>query len=230
VAEDAYHFLQEFFVAHPEYQQNEFYIFGESYGGHYAPAISNRVYNGNKNKEGIQINLTGVGVGNGLTDPVVQYQYYDEMANNNTYNIKCVSEDAYAKMQKHEPTCIKLAKACQVDVDMCQAADEFCNTFLTTPYYMTGLNPYDIRKPCEGDLCYDFDNVDTFLNLNSTRAALGVSDKVETWASCNTAVNVAFVSDWMRSFQQVRVCALFFATVHHYSLPFFFTLFKLVYT
>jgi carboxypeptidase C (cathepsin A) len=57
VAEDMYSFLQEFFKAHPEYSDREFYVFGESYGGHYAPAISNRIFTGNNNKEGLYINL-----------------------------------------------------------------------------------------------------------------------------------------------------------------------------
>ena len=44
---------------------NEFYVFGESYGGHYVPAISKRIYDGNQNNEGLKINLAGLGVGNG---------------------------------------------------------------------------------------------------------------------------------------------------------------------
>jgi len=200
VADDLYAFLQEFFEAHPQYQQNEFFVFGESYGGHYVPAISSRVYQGNQNNEGIHINLAGLGVGNGLTVPTIQYKYYPEMAMNNTYDIKCVSEDAYSNMLDHVEPCIKLAEACQVNVEICDQADTYCNLFETTPYYNTGLNPYDIRKPCEGDLCYDFTNVDTFLNLPSTFEALHVADEVEKWESCNTKVNVMFVKDWMRNF------------------------------
>lgn len=111
VADDLYDFLQQFFISHPEYAQNEFYVFGESYGGHYVPAITSRVYEGNKNNEGVHINLKGLGIGNGLTDPVIQYAYYPQMANNNTYDIKCVSEEAYSNMVDHVAPCIKLAEA-----------------------------------------------------------------------------------------------------------------------
>lgn len=205
VGEDMYQFLQEFFTAHPEYVSNHFFVFGESYGGHYAPAIASRIFQGNNNNEGIHINLSGVGVGNGLTDPVIQYQYYPEMAMNNSYNIKTVSEDAYAKMVEHVPSCVKMAEACQQNTDACVPADDYCNLMETTPYYNTGLNPYDIRVPCgENPLCYDFTNVETFLNLNSTREALHVSEKVDTWETCNTAVDIMFASDWMRNYQQVR--------------------------
>jgi len=46
VAEDMYNFLQAFFVGHPEYIDNSLFVFGESYGGHYAPAISSRIFLG----------------------------------------------------------------------------------------------------------------------------------------------------------------------------------------
>jgi cathepsin A (carboxypeptidase C) len=201
VGEDMYNFLQEFFTAHGEYLPNEFYVFGESYGGHYVPAISSRIFDGNNNKEGLHINLAGLGIGNGLTDPVIQYQYYAEMAMNNSYGIKCVTEDQYDSMVKHIPTCRDLAIACQANTSYCEVADEYCNIRETTPYYGSGLNPYDIRKPCgENPLCYDFTSTETFLNLPSTREALGVSDKVKTWEECNTAVNAAFISDWMKNF------------------------------
>ena len=54
--------------------------------------------------------MQGVGVGNGLTDPVIQYQYYPEMAMNNSYGIKTVSEETYAEMVDKVPRCKKLAQ------------------------------------------------------------------------------------------------------------------------
>jgi cathepsin A (carboxypeptidase C) len=206
VGEDMYHFVQEFLKAHPEYQKNELYVFGESYGGHYAPAVSNRIYKGNKNGDGIYVNLKGVGVGNGLTDPVVQYRYYPQMAMNNSYGIKTVSEEQYSKMLSHVNPCTLMGAACQESVDACETAYTYCNLFLTTPYYNSGLNPYDIRVPCgDNDLCYNFTNIETFLNLESTRQALHVSSEVKEWQSCNTAVDVMFMSDWMRNFHHELV-------------------------
>ncbi|MFS8011408.1 putative carboxypeptidase C [Helianthus anomalus] len=55
-----YNFLQAFFKAHPDYIDNDFYITGDSYAGHYIPAFAARVKRGNKNKEGIHINLKGI--------------------------------------------------------------------------------------------------------------------------------------------------------------------------
>ena len=102
VGEDAYYFVQHFMQAHPEYAKAPLYIFGESYGGHYAPAIAHRIFEGNKDVQDgdIPLNLAGVGVGNGLTQPEIQYAYYAEMAYNNSHGIQTVSEATYEKVRR----------------------------------------------------------------------------------------------------------------------------------
>lgn len=35
---------------------------------------------------------------------------------------------------------------------------------------------YDLRKKCEGSLCYDFSNMEQFLNKKIVREALGVGE------------------------------------------------------
>jgi cathepsin A (carboxypeptidase C) len=203
VSEDLYWFLQAFFEAHPEYLDRPFYVFGESYGGHYVPAISYRIYQGNLNGDGLRINLAGLGIGNGLTDPEIQYQYYPYMANNNTFGIKAVDDDTYQHMVDKIPRCVDMIQTCQNIEDACVLADDMCNLWETTPYYRTGLNPYDITKPCgDSDLCYDFTNIETFLNLQSTRDSLHVVDESAEWTECNNKVNVMFTKDWMKNFHQ----------------------------
>jgi len=54
--------IQAFFNAFPEYKKNDFYIFGESYGGIYVPTIAYEVMSNDKS-----INIKGIGVGNGCT-------------------------------------------------------------------------------------------------------------------------------------------------------------------
>ncbi|KAE9593175.1 putative carboxypeptidase C [Lupinus albus] len=80
VSNDLYDFLQAFFKEHPQFSKNEFYITGESYAGHYIPALASRVHKGNNAKEGIPINLKGFAIGNGLTNPGVQYPAYTDYA------------------------------------------------------------------------------------------------------------------------------------------------------
>ncbi|CAK0843312.1 unnamed protein product, partial [Prorocentrum cordatum] len=60
VANNMYTFLQNFYKQFPRYMGNQFYLFGESYAGHYVPAISHRVWRGNKAGEGVKIPLAGL--------------------------------------------------------------------------------------------------------------------------------------------------------------------------
>ena len=88
VGEDAYYFFQAFFQSHPEYANNPLYIIGESYGGHYVPAIAHRIWRGNQAplcEKCIPLNLAGLAIGNGLTAPEEQYPWYPEMVWNNSH-------------------------------------------------------------------------------------------------------------------------------------------------
>jgi carboxypeptidase C (cathepsin A) len=74
---EVYVFLQEFFAEgskHAQYRQNDFFVVGESYGGHYAPELAGIILRENaKRPEAERINLKGVGLGNGWVDPVSQF-------------------------------------------------------------------------------------------------------------------------------------------------------------
>lgn len=207
ISEDAYYFLQGFYKAHPEYSSNPLFVVGESYGGHYAPAIAHKVWamNNSGGNSMLKINLAGLAVGNGLTDPTEQYKWYPEMAYNNSHGIKAVEEETYNAMKSAVPKCVKLIEECNAGDSFlnkfaCQSAFVVCNVGLTSPYQMTGLNPYDIRKPCGNHpLCYDFSAIEKWLNLGSTKSALHVKDDSK-WATCNMGINLKFHTDWMRDF------------------------------
>jgi cathepsin A (carboxypeptidase C) len=209
VSEDAYFFFQAFFQAHPEYANSPFYVIGESYAGHYVPAITHRIYMGNQSPcdKCIHINLAGLAIGNGLTRPEEQYKWYPEMVWNNSHGIKVVDEEVYDAMKEAVPKCVALIQQCNkgdstIDSFACQTAFVVCNVALTSPYQATGLNPYDIRKKCEvPPLCYDFSNVADFLNLESTKKALNVDEgHSHDWNACNYGINMKFHVDWMKDF------------------------------
>ena len=65
---DTYAFLEAFFgELFPEHQSNEFWVTGESYGGHYVPLISHKVVTENANNPRVHINIKGHMVGNAWT-------------------------------------------------------------------------------------------------------------------------------------------------------------------
>lgn len=68
-AEDNYAFLLSWFDAFDSFKENEFYISGESYGGHYCPQLAYTVVTQNALlPAGEQMNLQGILVGNAWTD------------------------------------------------------------------------------------------------------------------------------------------------------------------
>ncbi|CAH1392269.1 unnamed protein product [Nezara viridula] len=76
VGNDLYSALLQFFQLFPHLQKNEFYISGESYAGKFVPAIGYTIHNNNKiNKQ--NINLKGLAIGNGFTDPENMMVYSD---------------------------------------------------------------------------------------------------------------------------------------------------------
>lgn len=74
---DMLDFLLEFLEARPQYKDSDFFITGESYGGHYVPAVAHRVFSYNKHVPvEKRINFKGLAIGNGLTNPAIQYGAY----------------------------------------------------------------------------------------------------------------------------------------------------------
>ena len=205
VATDMYDFLQQFMQAHPEYNKLPFFTFGESYAGHYVPAVTHRIWkNNNALPAGaITINLKGTAVGNGLTAPEEQYKWYAEMARSTNHHQSVVNESGYKAMKAVEPACIAAIKACQAAPASCLVATDVCNLGLLIPYQLSGRNVYDMRIPCETPpLCYDFSNVATYLKRADVKAALGTTG--HGWSDCNHAVAIGFEldGDWMQHFQQ----------------------------
>lgn len=197
VSNDLYDFLQAFFKAHPQYVNNDFYITGESYAGHYIPAFASRVHQGNKNKEGIQINLKGFAIGNGLTNPEIQYKAYTDYA----LDMRLIKQSDYNVIDKSYPKCQQAIKLCGTDGgSACMAAYLVCTSIFNKIMNVVGnKNYYDVRKTCDGDLCYDFSNMENLLNDEKVKHALGVGD-IE-FVSCSSTVYQAMQLDWMRNLE-----------------------------
>ncbi|KAG8467967.1 hypothetical protein KFE25_007019 [Diacronema lutheri] len=210
VANDMFDFLQQFFEAHPELSSNPFFIFGESYAGHYVPSIAHRVWRGNKMGEGIPLPLAGVGVGNGLTDPEVQYGFYPQMAISTNGHEPAVGTLTYSAMKLALPACLAAIRACNranvtLSDAICAAAQAGCNMAEIAPYQLSGMNVYDMRIPCDqsaGGLCYDFSNIKAFLSRPEVLEYLGVGEDRAAWTDCNMEVNARFQGDWMKDYQQ----------------------------
>lgn len=97
-AEDSLAFLLKWVERFPQYKGRDFYIAGESYGGHYVPQLSQAIVRHNSAVKEKSINLKGFLVGNALTDDfhdhfgVFQFMWAAGMISDQTYkqlNLVC---------------------------------------------------------------------------------------------------------------------------------------------
>ncbi|VFQ77808.1 unnamed protein product [Cuscuta campestris] len=199
ISNDLYAFLQEFLKAHPEFVKNEFYITGESYAGHYIPALASRIHQANKMKRGIRINLKGMAIGNGMTNPELQYAAYPDFA----LTQKLITQPLYHNLTLLVPSCQEAVRQCNKNMDggkSCHSASNICQDQIydLIEENMGNKNRYDVRKTCErGLLCYDFSSVETLLNDTSVKMALGVNEHIG-FVSCSETVYDAMASDWFK--------------------------------
>ncbi|KAK2920245.1 cathepsin A-like [Channa argus] len=136
VAEDNYIALQSFFVKFPNFTKNEFFIFGESYGGIYAPTLSLRVATG-----AAKTNFKGFAVGNGLSSfalndqSLIYFGYYHGLFGEDLWrdlNLKCCDKGSCNFYNSSSPTCNMLVYLAFGIV------------------YESGLNEYALYLDCEG--------------------------------------------------------------------------------
>ncbi|KAI4304701.1 hypothetical protein MLD38_040175 [Melastoma candidum] len=196
VSNDLYDFLQGIFKQYPDYATNDFFITGESYAGHYIPALASRVQKGNEEKEGIHINLKGFAIGNGLTNSGVQYVAYPEYAWDMDLIDQSTRDDINVNLV---PDCADAVDLCNLEGgDACGEAYQTCEkVFSKIVNLQNGINFYDIRKKCVGSLCYDFSKLEPFLNSRNVKEALGVKDV--GFVSCSTVVYSAMTNDMMQN-------------------------------
>jgi cathepsin A (carboxypeptidase C) len=209
--EDVHAFLQLFLQTYKKYSKVPFHVTGESYAGHYIPAIGKVILDNNElvknemmSSKGVShINLASLAIGNGLTDPLVQYEYYPDMACDTTYG-PILPEETCDEMRSKFGTCKNLINACyQYKTPFtCVPGSFYCNSAMIQPFQSTGLNIYDIRKKCDpaNSLCYDILNdIESFLNDPRVQSELGVDVHYE---GCKRDINMNFLlaGDWMRPY------------------------------
>ncbi len=189
VAADMFTFLTNLFNTYKYLNNRPFYIFGESYAGHYVPAITSYlVQNSN-------FNIQGMAVGNGFIDPGVQTASFGPFV----FSHGLMTNSQLRDTQSGVPQCQK-----DIAQGNWQAAFNDCAYVLDNALEYCSenkgsqCNVYDITAPCVGQLCYNFNNIVKFLNTKSVQAALGVSGI--QWQPCDTTPYSYLQNDFDRSY------------------------------
>ncbi|XP_039165421.1 serine carboxypeptidase-like [Eucalyptus grandis] len=194
VSKDLYDFLKWFFKRYYRLAQNDFYIAGESYAGHYIPALATRVQQGNRLRKGIRINLKGFAIGNGLTNSGIQYGAYTEYA----LRKNLIKRNDKIRIDAMFPRCKELVRQCDDWGFFCEHAYTVCESIYDEIKNIIGSRyEYDIRKECSSECGKEFVKVAIYLNQTAVREYFKVADRL--FESCNKEVFEAMRADIMKN-------------------------------
>ncbi|KAF5360521.1 hypothetical protein D9756_004504 [Leucocoprinus leucothites] len=206
-ARDIWKFMQIFFSdsRFAKYQTNNLAIWTESYGGHYGPAFAAYFLDQNAaiakgTVSGTKMNLKVLGIGDGLTDPLLQYEGYLTYAKSNPYHPLVSATDLARAGNAWSSSggCRDQIVDCynsipEGDVDFtCTRAQTYCNANILgllagdwDVYYVPTANP-DPYPP-------DLTNY-----LSSIASKIGAES---TWQESNILIyeNFEVAGDWMRN-------------------------------
>ncbi|KAG7597087.1 Peptidase S10 serine carboxypeptidase [Arabidopsis suecica] len=183
VAEHLYAALVGFLEQNPGFENRPVYFTGESYAGKYVPAIGYYIL---KEKPNGKVNLKGLAIGNGLTDPVTQVQTHGV----NVYYSGLVNAKQRVEVEKAQEISVALLKS-----QKWREAADARTDLLTLLSNMTGLATlYNTAR----SIPYRTDLVVDLLNKREAKRVLGVSETMR-FEECSDEVEDVLREDVMKS-------------------------------
>ncbi|GJJ77136.1 hypothetical protein EMPS_09495 [Entomortierella parvispora] len=183
VVQDMLFVLDQFYERYPEQLKADLYIAGQSYAGKFVPSIAHAIMERNKRysqkdlaeedpspvatsafptpKKAV-IPIKGLSLGNSMTDPITQIQYYADQA----YYLGLLTSDEWKLMKEHQRSAVSLVEKGQF-LEANRYRGKIFNMFRNA----TELNTFDIRK---GSHPMNWRLMDQFLNLPKTKDSLNI--------------------------------------------------------
>ncbi|KAJ1385205.1 Serine carboxypeptidase, serine active site [Sesbania bispinosa] len=189
VAKHLFAAITRFVQLDPVFKYRPIYITGESYAGKYVPAIGYYILEKNAQlKVSERVNLAGVAIGDGLTDPVTQVVTHAS----NAYYVGLINERQKNELEKAQLEAVRLTQ-----IGNWSEATDARNKVLRMLQNMTGLATlYDYTRK----IPYEDDLVAQFLNLPEVRKALGVTvNESFVYEVCSDTVGSILHADVMKS-------------------------------
>jgi len=166
VARNLYTMLKKFIDTHPEYKKRPIYLSGESYAGHFCPAFGEYIIRANNP----DIQLAGMGIGNGMYDIWQEPPYYPEYLLEN----KLIEKPLYLLLKLGGLLCQISGKLWPVESGFICALE----TFFVADY--VGIpNPYDITS--KGSDPKFFKTMIDYINSTSVKSAFNVQQQNYLW-------------------------------------------------
>ncbi|EUC30149.1 hypothetical protein COCVIDRAFT_21516 [Bipolaris victoriae FI3] len=204
-AEDMHHFLQLFTSdVFPSLSGRDFHITGESYAGHYVPALGAQIVSQNLlYPKRPQVNLKSTFTGNAYVSPKdTTFGYWETLCTTNPgVESPIFNQTRCDIMAANLPRCMELTQICydHPDPAICIAAEKVCDKGVIQYYDGEsgegGRNRYDITDGCEtkDELCYpEIPRIQKYLNLPSVRQALNVPKAAGNYSVLSLDITWAF--------------------------------------
>lgn len=179
--------ITTFLAKNPSFGSRPLYITGESYAGKYVPAIGSYILEQNSWRPTTRrINLQGVAIGNGLTDPATQVATHADTA----FYSGLINQKQRAELEELQRRAVKL-----VEEERWVEATDARERVLDRLRNATGLATlYDLRRQRP----YEDDVVAVLLQSEEVKRALGAKEGM-VWEVCSDVVGKALHGDVMKS-------------------------------
>uniref|UniRef100_A0A7N1A1Z1 Carboxypeptidase n=1 Tax=Kalanchoe fedtschenkoi TaxID=63787 RepID=A0A7N1A1Z1_KALFE len=187
VARHLYAAITKFIGLDPSFRSRQLYITGESYAGKYIPAIGSHILKMNSLLPvAEQVNLAGVAIGNGFTDPATQVATHAA----NAYFFGLINESQKCRLEQAQSEAVKLAK-----MGNWSAATDARNKAMDMLQNMTGFATlYDFTR----SVPYETHLVTRFLKSKEIKRRLKAKEDIE-FIECSRIVGHALHDDMMKS-------------------------------
>jgi carboxypeptidase C (cathepsin A) len=172
---------------YPSWFKRSVYIFGESYGGHWVPGLAYSILQQNAlNLTGFTIILKGIGLADPRVDPLAQAVEYPSFG----ISVSLIDDYQENRIRAYSNSISSLISK----GNFTQAHDQWSLLLQYFVQYAGGINIYNMRLYQD----YDFSDLSTFMNLDSTKTMLNVPVS-NPWIECNETVYGFYKSDMMNS-------------------------------
>ncbi|CAI0377243.1 unnamed protein product [Linum tenue] len=187
VAKHLYAALTGFLALDPDFRTRPVYITGESYAGKFIPSIGYHILKRNEELPvSKRVNLAGIAIGNGMTDPVIQVTTHADTA----YYLGLINERQRNEVEKVQTKAVKL-----VEAKKWRQAARARNRVLRLVKNLTGLaTDFDFtrKRPYKTGL------VTRFLRSKDVKRKLGARESIE-FVGCNRTIRSGFRGEVMKS-------------------------------
>ena len=198
--------LQAFYTQFPQYENRNFGIFTESYGGHYGPEFADYFEQQNNgitsgSVKGQKVDLVALGINNGWFDATLQEKAYIDYARNNSYYPIITSDSQYSSyLNTYNTKCAPALSKCHssgANAD-CENSDSTCYNGIEGPIsQLSDFDVYDIRAPSN-----DPNPPETYVSYLQSSAVVKAIGAQSAYQECPNAPYQKFAStgDNSRSF------------------------------